>query len=352
MIDGLIISTKSNNQDKHLAFAAVAVPGESDSDGEKLTSEEIEYAAHTFLMKYRIVDPDHVCQNPGKCKGVATPVESYITPVEQSVKTAYGEDITLPMGTWILGVHVEDNTVWESVKNGERRGLSLTGVRSSSVGKSLNSRKTLIRDLGDKWEAKTVSIVKAPAVPKAKFFAIKNENEDENMTDNPNNNNNDNGNGKDVETEEAVKTFTKLGTAIKSVFAPKEEVNPNMKDFVTKSELENFKTELNSKQDETLKAIKALTPPKKKEKGKSGCKSGLTPEEEKQLAALQKKKAANNDSAGKSEEEETGEETGEEKDGGSAGKSQQINPFVNEEDLALKSLYEEDKRDGFGRRIH
>lgn len=341
MIDGLIISTKqAQNNVKHLAFAAVAVPGERDTDGEILTEDEIEYAAHKFLEKYRIVDPDHVCQFPGKCKNVATPVESYITPVEQAVKTEYGENLTLPKGTWIIGLHIEDNKTWESVVKGERRGVSLTGISATgSAGKSLTPKRTLIRDLGDKWEAKTVSIVKAPAVPKAKFFAIKQSNGSEKMEEN-----NEPTVVLDEESKEAFKSMTKLSAAFKSIFQPNDNETG---DYATKAELQSLKEEIGKNQEETLNAIKAITPPTNGKKKKGGCKSeGLTPEEQKQLDALLAKKKG---TATKEEDEEPEDEEIEDDEGRTAGKSQQLNPFIDDGgEIAIKGLYDDDGRDGYG----
>ena len=150
-----------------LIYSAVAIPGEPDYDGEILTPEEIQYAAHKFMSDYRIIDPEHVCALTKECYSVGTPVESTILQKGMTVKSVHGgNDMYLPKGTWILGIEVTDDSEWTRIVNGERTGLSLTAARTT-----VKSR-VLIRDLGKNWEAKTVSIVKDPAVPKAKFFQI------------------------------------------------------------------------------------------------------------------------------------------------------------------------------------
>lgn len=149
-----------------LVYSAVAIPGEPDYDGEILTPEEIQYAAHKFMSDYRIIDPEHVCALTDHCIRVGEPVESTILPKGITVKSIHGQkEMYLPKGTWILGINVTDDSEWNRIITGERTGLSLT------AGRALKSR-VLIRDLGKNWEAKTVSIVKDPAVPKAKFFQI------------------------------------------------------------------------------------------------------------------------------------------------------------------------------------
>ena len=63
---------------ERIVYSAVAVPGEPDYDGEILTPEEIQHAAHAYLRDYRVVDPEHTCAL-GHCVEVGVPVESYIT---------------------------------------------------------------------------------------------------------------------------------------------------------------------------------------------------------------------------------------------------------------------------------
>ena len=150
-----------------LVYSAVAIPGEPDYDGEILTPEEIQYAAHKFMTDYRIIDPEHVCALTDECITVGNPVESTILKEPMTVKSIHeGKEMHLPTGTWVLGIEITNDNEWERIVTGEATGLSLTAARTT-----VKSR-VLIRDLGKNWEAKTVSIVKDPAVPKAKFFQI------------------------------------------------------------------------------------------------------------------------------------------------------------------------------------
>jgi hypothetical protein len=119
------------------------------------------------MSDYRIIDPEHVCALTKECINVGTPVESTILKRPMTVKAIHGgNDMTLPKGSWILGIEITDPNEWNRIVTGEATGLSLTAGRTT-----LKSR-VLIRDLGKNWEVRTVSIVKDPAVPKAKFFQI------------------------------------------------------------------------------------------------------------------------------------------------------------------------------------
>jgi len=163
------------NEAKRIAYAAVLVPGEPDADGEVLTEERVEKAAHEWMEYYRNVDLQHTLNNVG------LPVESYLLPMDMSVKSLEGQEMSLPKGAWILGSKADEPT-WEQVQAGKLTGYSVMGIKRSTAGKSQDAaayKRTLLEDLGDDWIAAFVSFVDEPAVPKAKFFALKSKQADQ-----------------------------------------------------------------------------------------------------------------------------------------------------------------------------
>lgn len=159
------------NAKKRIAYAAVLVPGEPDSDGEIVTKEKIEQAAHEWMQSYRNVDLQHTLNN------VAVPVESYVLPMDMEVDMQ-GVKTILPAGTWVLASKVLDEATWDRIEKGELTGYSVMGIKRTTLETASKSaevalKKTLLRDLGEDWIAAAVSIVDEPAVPKAKFFALK-----------------------------------------------------------------------------------------------------------------------------------------------------------------------------------
>ena len=165
------------NASKRIAYAAVLVPGEADSDGETVTKEKIEQAAHEWMQSYRNVDLQHTLNN------VAVPVESYVLPMSMKVDMQ-GVKTILPAGTWVLASKVLDEATWDMVEKGELTGYSVMGIRRTTLETASKStevalKKTLLRDLGEDWVAAAVSIVDEPAVPKAKFFALKSKEQEE-----------------------------------------------------------------------------------------------------------------------------------------------------------------------------
>lgn len=164
------------NAAKKIAYAAVLVPGEADHDGETVTAEKIEEAAHEWLADYQNVDLQHSLNNVGR------PVESYILPMDMEVE-AYGQKMSLPKGSWIMASRFSDS-VWDRVEKGELTGFSVMGIRraatksqaADTAAKNLDeaaAKRTLLKDLGPDWVPVYVSVVDSPCVPKAKFFALK-----------------------------------------------------------------------------------------------------------------------------------------------------------------------------------
>lgn len=149
--------------DNNIVYAPVAIPYEEDCDCDSLSKSEILYASTKFMEDYKRIDNDH-CLAYGSCDLVGEPVDSIILPDEQTVKDWEGNNVTLPAGTWILGVKVTDQQVWSKIQDGTYKGVSLMGVSAK------DGNRTTIEQLGKDWVATAVSIVANPCVPKAKFI--------------------------------------------------------------------------------------------------------------------------------------------------------------------------------------
>jgi hypothetical protein len=102
--------------DKQIVYGVVMEPDVTDSQGDRTTAETIERAAHAFMVRSRIVGDSH------KAKAAAYPVESYIAPSDIEVA---GQKVKA--GSWIMGIYVADQKLWQAIKNGEYTGLSIGG---------------------------------------------------------------------------------------------------------------------------------------------------------------------------------------------------------------------------------
>jgi len=173
------------NDEQRIVLSAVLVPGEPDYDYDKgeiiLTKEEVQRIAWNWMEDYANIDVMHGLNN------VAVPVESYLLPVAWKV-VAYGKEMELPVGTWIMGGKVKDDAVWKDIKDGKLTGFSVMGIPKTALKRIIERatkginiaeefknamKRVLLKDLGKDWLAPFVSIVDEPCVPKAKFFAIK-----------------------------------------------------------------------------------------------------------------------------------------------------------------------------------
>lgn len=111
------------DQESHFVTGIVYEPMTEDTDGNYMTAEEIEKAAHWFMKHGGDVDIQHCFE---KAEGVDV-VESFVAKSDMEVE---GHEIS--KGTWIMTMEVSDDSVWESIAKGEITGFSMGGVGSFS----------------------------------------------------------------------------------------------------------------------------------------------------------------------------------------------------------------------------
>lgn len=110
-----VVNFSKFDEEKQLAYGAVYIPMIPDSQGDFMTSIEIEKMAHGFMMDglLRGVDTQH-----DLCDNGSIVVESFIV--------RKGDlDFTVP-GTWVAVVKITDE-LWPLVKSGELGGFSMYG---------------------------------------------------------------------------------------------------------------------------------------------------------------------------------------------------------------------------------
>jgi hypothetical protein len=121
VVSGTIPIVKADNE-RQVVLGEVLVPSPAvDSQGDWLTPEDIEQAAHDYMMTARIVGSEH-----GEAID-AVPVESYIAPQDMTFQSPSGP-MTVTKGTWLMAVKVKSSEQWAKVKSGEYSGFSIGGV--------------------------------------------------------------------------------------------------------------------------------------------------------------------------------------------------------------------------------
>ena len=106
-----------SDDEARIVYGVVLEPDTVDLQGDVLTLDTIENAAHKYLITHRTVGDSH-----SRAAG-AEVVESYLAPADLEL----GGQI-ISRGTWIMGVHVTDDDLWQAVKSGDYTGFSIGGV--------------------------------------------------------------------------------------------------------------------------------------------------------------------------------------------------------------------------------
>ena len=109
------------DEQRQLCYGVVLKPAPFvDTQGDVISKEEIEEAAHRFMEESRLYDLFHKEDLDSRA---AVPVESYVTP--QDVQ--WGDKV-IPAGSWVVVTHIKDAAVWEKVKKGEVNAYSIRGI--------------------------------------------------------------------------------------------------------------------------------------------------------------------------------------------------------------------------------
>lgn len=117
---GRILKTDDNS---HFVTGVVYEPMAEDTDGNYMTAEEIEKAAHWFMKNDGDVDIQHCFE---KAEGVDI-VESFVAKNDMEIE---GQKIA--KGTWLMTMEVSNDAVWDAIIKGDITGFSMGGVGNFS----------------------------------------------------------------------------------------------------------------------------------------------------------------------------------------------------------------------------
>lgn len=99
-----------------IVYGVVSEPHTIDLQGDRLSPEEIEKAAHSFMVRSRKINQRH--SGPAQ----ADVLESFIAPGNFEVN---GQPVQ--KGSWVMAVRVNDQSLWQAVKRHEITGFSIGG---------------------------------------------------------------------------------------------------------------------------------------------------------------------------------------------------------------------------------
>lgn len=113
----MVVCKNAALPEQRLVYAEVYAPNRPDSDGEYMTAAEIQKMAHSFTAKGQMGQVDVMHDNetvPGVCI-----VESFI---------ARKDDPDFLEGSWVVGVHVDNDALWQAIKDDQINGFSMEAM--------------------------------------------------------------------------------------------------------------------------------------------------------------------------------------------------------------------------------
>jgi hypothetical protein len=116
---GVRLFKESMDSEKRLVYGIVIEPKSIDTDNEWVDEKDIENACHTFMKYFQEVGVDHTTV---VIKGLKI-VENYIALSNININ-----GVTVKKGSWVMVHYVEDDKIWDRVKEGNLTGYSFEGI--------------------------------------------------------------------------------------------------------------------------------------------------------------------------------------------------------------------------------
>ena len=117
------------------------------------SKETVRQASELYLKHYNHHKATY--QHEDRVSGVLT-IESWIKEGEQDKSKLYGFD--LPDGTWFVKMKIENDEMWNKIKDGELKGLSIEGYfinKMEKMGKQQFSNEDILQALSELIKEKT-----------------------------------------------------------------------------------------------------------------------------------------------------------------------------------------------------
>lgn len=117
--------TKLIKMKPHYVLAPVLVPDEPDYYGDVISEEDIRRSATEWLHESRAIGVFH---EDLLSSSEARVVDSFVAPCDIILTELDGTQYNIKKGTWLLGIEILDNLVWDAIEKGFITGLSIEGI--------------------------------------------------------------------------------------------------------------------------------------------------------------------------------------------------------------------------------
>lgn len=110
------------DDDQRLVYGVVLEPDVEDRQGDVISKEDVELAAHRFMHGVQRLGIQMGDQHRRRAPAEVLPVQSYIAPCDFEMG---GQQVK--KGSWVLVTHVADDDLWQQVKKGAKGAYSVAG---------------------------------------------------------------------------------------------------------------------------------------------------------------------------------------------------------------------------------
>lgn len=125
-IDDTDVQVLKVDDERRIVYGIVLEPNVEDSQGDVVSKDDVELAAHRFLYRQAPIGVQHGALAPDTVR----PVENFIAPCdfEMGADPETGEPNIVRKGSWVLATHVPDEALWAEVKKAGFGGYSVAGT--------------------------------------------------------------------------------------------------------------------------------------------------------------------------------------------------------------------------------
>lgn len=109
---------KDDGQEERFVYGEVLIPETVDAHGDTISEALVRKTSHDYMADYQTVGLQHR-RNVSNRVSI---LESYIAPTDFEIAGA-----KIRKGTWLMGVRVHDDGLWDNIKKGDITGFSIGG---------------------------------------------------------------------------------------------------------------------------------------------------------------------------------------------------------------------------------